>query len=95
MLSGGNATHDLSRDPLREAGQSQFFLAIDPSHIATTEELTRIADGILDHLHQATPDESGQPVRYPGEQTLHLREENMRLGVPVDPDLWSQLTTSP
>jgi 3-dehydro-L-gulonate 2-dehydrogenase len=32
-------------------------------------------------------------VRYPGEQTLHLREENMRLGVPVDPEIWSAVQT--
>jgi 3-dehydro-L-gulonate 2-dehydrogenase len=92
MLSGGLATHELGLDPLREAGQSQIFLAIDPSNLATAEELTRIADGVLDHLRQAAPVDPAQPIRYPGEQTLHLREENMRLGVPVDPDIWRQIT---
>jgi 3-dehydro-L-gulonate 2-dehydrogenase len=92
MLSGGLATHQLGLEPLREAGQSQIFLAIDPSNIATTEELTRIADGIIDHLHQATPIDPKDPIRYPGEQTLHLREENMRLGVPVDPEIWKQIS---
>ncbi len=92
MLSGGLATHDFGPDPLREAGQSQIFLAIDPSNLATTQELTRIADGVIDHLHQATPADPADPIRYPGEQTLHLREENMRLGVPVDPELWHELT---
>ena len=92
MLSGGLATHQLGSDPLREAGQSQIFLAIDPSNLATTEELSRIADEILDNLHHATPVDPAKPVRYPGEQTLHVREENMRLGVPVDPDLWRQIT---
>jgi 3-dehydro-L-gulonate 2-dehydrogenase len=92
MLSGGLATHQLGSDPLREAGQSQLFLTIDPSNLATTEELSRIADGILDNLHHATPIDPAKPVRYPGEQTLHVREENMRLGVPVDPDLWRQIT---
>jgi 3-dehydro-L-gulonate 2-dehydrogenase len=91
MLSGGLATHQLGREPMREAGQSQIFLAVDPSNLATTEEFTRIADGVLDDLHQATPVDPSQPIRYPGEQTLHLREENMRLGVPVDPDIWNQL----
>ena len=92
MLSGGLATHELGLDPLREAGQSQIFLAIDPSNLATAEELTRIADGVLDHLRQATPVDPAHPIRYPGEQTLHLREENLRLGVPVDPDIWRQIT---
>jgi 3-dehydro-L-gulonate 2-dehydrogenase len=92
MVSGGMATHQLSRDPLREAGQSQIFLAIDPSNIATADELNRIADGIIDHLRHATLADPTQPIRYPGEQTLHLREENMRLGVPVDPDVWQRIT---
>jgi 3-dehydro-L-gulonate 2-dehydrogenase len=91
MLSGGLATHQLATDPLREAGQTQIFLAIDPSNLATAEELSRIANGILDHLHQATPVDLTQPIRYPGEQTLHVREENRRLGVPVDPDIWRQI----
>ena len=92
MLSGGLATHQLGLEPLREAGQSQVFLAVDPSNLGTAEELSRVADGILDYVRQATPVDPKQPIRYPGEQTLLVREENMRLGVPVDPDIWSDLS---
>jgi 3-dehydro-L-gulonate 2-dehydrogenase len=91
MLSGGNATHQFSLDPLRETGQSQIFLVIDPSSVATATELNRIADGIIDSLRQATPVDPFNPIRYPGEQTLRLREENLRLGIPVDPDIWNSL----
>jgi len=91
MLSGGMATHQFSSDPLMEAGQSQMFLAIDPSHLAAAAELNHIADGVVESLAQATPTEPGKKVRYPGEQTLQLREENMQLGVPVDEDVWQQL----
>jgi 3-dehydro-L-gulonate 2-dehydrogenase len=93
MLSGGLATHDLPRDPARESGLSQFFLAIDPSSFATCADLARIADGILESLRAATPVDPANPVRYPGEQTLHLREENLRLGVPVEPARWAWLQT--
>ncbi|NYF80506.1 3-dehydro-L-gulonate 2-dehydrogenase [Granulicella arctica] len=94
MLSGGQATNQIPRDPTRESGVSQFFLAIDPSSFASSTELKRIADGVLASVHDATPVEPGKPARYPGEQTLLIREENMRLGVPVDPDIWHQLTVS-
>ena len=47
MLSGGHATHELPRDPLRESGLSQIFFAIDPSSFAARPELDRIANGIL------------------------------------------------
>ncbi len=91
MLSGGRATHQLARDSLRESGQSQIFLAIDPSTFADTAELDRIASGILESLETAVPLDPARPVRYPGQQTLRLREENLRLGVPVDSEVWDKL----
>jgi 3-dehydro-L-gulonate 2-dehydrogenase len=91
MLSGGLATHQLPLDPARESGISQIFLAIDPSSFAARPDLDHIASGILDSLHAAVPIDPVRPVRYPGQQTLHLREENLRLGVPVDPILWANL----
>jgi 3-dehydro-L-gulonate 2-dehydrogenase len=94
MLCGGTATHQFPADSLREAGQSQIFLVIDPSSLASAQELDRIADGIIDSLRQATPVDPAKPIRYPGEQTLRLREENLRLGVPVDPEIWSRISTA-
>jgi 3-dehydro-L-gulonate 2-dehydrogenase len=94
MLSGGLATHQIPLDPFRETGLSQVFLAIDPSTIAEPDELTQITEGILDSLREATPVYPTKPIRYPGEQTLHLREENLRLGVPVDPEIWRQIDST-
>ena len=95
MLSGGQASHQIPLDPTRESGVSQFFLAIDPSSFASADELERIAAGVLASVHSATPLEPGKPARYPGEQTLHLRKENLRLGVPVDPEIWRSLQQQP
>lgn len=95
MLSGGLATYQFPLDPTREAGQSQIFLAVDPSNLGAAEELNRIAEGVIANLHGMTPLDPSRPLRYPGEQTLHLREENLRLGVPVDPELWQQIHTIP
>jgi 3-dehydro-L-gulonate 2-dehydrogenase len=91
MLSGGHAAHQIPRESTRESGVSQVFLAIDPSSFATRPDLDRIAAGILQSLRDATPIDPARPVRYPGEQTLHLREENLRLGVPVEPAVWAKL----
>jgi 3-dehydro-L-gulonate 2-dehydrogenase len=91
MLSGGLAAHQIPLESTRETGLSQIFLAIDPKSLAKPEELARIAEGVLDSLREATPVDSAKPVRYPGEQTLQLREENMRLGVPVDPEIWQRI----
>jgi 3-dehydro-L-gulonate 2-dehydrogenase len=93
MLAGGKATHEIPREAARESGVSQIFLAIDPAKFASREELDRIAAGILESLRLATPVDPARPVRYPGEQTLQLREENARLGVPVDSGVWETLHT--
>jgi 3-dehydro-L-gulonate 2-dehydrogenase len=95
MLSGGLATHQIPLDPLRESGISQIFLAIDPKSVAGPQELTRIAEGILNSLGEATPADPAKPIRYPGEETVRVRDENMRLGVPVDPGIWQRINTPP
>jgi 3-dehydro-L-gulonate 2-dehydrogenase len=92
MLAGGQGTHEISTDTTRESGVSQFFLAIDPSSFASQEELARIADGILASVTGSERVDADKAVRYPGEQTLHLREENLRLGVPVDPEIWAGIS---
>lgn len=91
MLSGGKPSCKVDRDPLRETAVTQFFLAIDPSHIGDAGGMQAIAETVLADLKQAPTVVPGRPARYPGEQTLQLREENLRLGVPVDPDIWAKL----
>lgn len=93
MLSGGKAAHNIPQEPTRESGVSQVFIAIDPAALGSQEELDNIAAGVLESLRAAPPLEPGRPVRYPGEQTAHLRDENMRLGVPVDPEVWNAVQT--
>ena len=91
MLAGGLATHHIPLESTRESGVSQIFLAIDPTTFAARADLDAIAAGILDSLGAATPIDPARPVRYPGEQTLHHRHENLRLGVPVTPEIWAKL----
>jgi 3-dehydro-L-gulonate 2-dehydrogenase len=92
MLSGGNATHQIPLDSLRESGLSQVFLTIDPTRLGDSAALDRTATDILASLRATMPIDPARPPRYPGEQTLHLRQENLRLGVPVTPEVWTKLT---
>lgn len=87
----GRATHQIAADPLLETGISQVFLAVNPAALGGAEQLERIADEIVASVHGSRPAEAGSKLRYPGERTLRLREENQRLGVPVDPILWEQI----
>lgn len=90
MLSAGLASYQIPTDQANESGVSQVFLAIDVSVLggSSAAEQDAIADAILASVRDATPIDPAQPPRYPGEQTIRLREENMRLGVPVDDDVW-------
>ncbi len=92
MLSGGSATYQISKDPVLETGLSQVFCAFQVSAFGAAEQIERKADeiiGFLQSSRSATPEDT---VRYPGEQTLRIRAENLALGLPVEPAIWNLLT---
>jgi 3-dehydro-L-gulonate 2-dehydrogenase len=91
MLSLGKATHQIENDSLRETGLSQVFVAIDPRAVGDAASMDRIADDVVDSVRGSRPAEEGKPVRYPGESTLRLREENRRLGLPIDEAVWEEI----
>ncbi|HEX8710723.1 MAG TPA: 3-dehydro-L-gulonate 2-dehydrogenase [Terracidiphilus sp.] len=91
MMTLGNATHELSSDMLFEAGISQMFIALNPVALGSAERTGQIVDEIVASLHACKPAEEGKMVRYPGEQTLRIRAENRRLGLPVEEALWTQI----
>ncbi len=91
MLADGRATNEIPKDALQEVGQSQVFIALAPSALTSIAELDRIAAGAIDALHAATPIEPGRIARYPGEGTLRIREESMRVGVAVEEAAWNAL----
>ena len=91
ILSGGQATHTISVDPLFETGVCQFFLAIHPQNLIHTAELTRTADALIEAIHTAPRANPDRAPRYPGEETLRIRAENTARGVPVEEAAWQQL----
>lgn len=91
VLSLGLATHQVPADPLKETGLSQLFFAINPQALGPAPRAEQIADEIVASLHNCPAAPPHTKVRYPGEQTLRTRAENMRLGLPVDPVLWNEI----
>jgi 3-dehydro-L-gulonate 2-dehydrogenase len=92
MTSLGNATHQIANNPLRETGLSQVFIAIDPRTLGDSSQGDKIADEVIASLHRSRPTEEGKLVRYPGENTRRLREENRRLGLPIDEAVWAEIS---
>jgi 3-dehydro-L-gulonate 2-dehydrogenase len=93
MMAQGKATHQVSADPLFETGISQVFLAMHPEALGPESVRSQIANEIVASLHHCQPAKKGTKVRYPGEQTLRTRAENLQLGLPVDPAVWAQILT--
>jgi 3-dehydro-L-gulonate 2-dehydrogenase len=88
-LSGGQSTHELPADPERETRLSQIFITIDPASPGSPGMADQTLDNIIADLHASRT--SGRPVRYPGEQVLKTREENLAQGIPVNVAIWKQL----
>ncbi|MGB8032088.1 MAG: 3-dehydro-L-gulonate 2-dehydrogenase [Terracidiphilus sp.] len=91
MMTLGQATHQISTDPVLETAISQMFLALNPRAFGPAPEAEWIADSVVASLHDCRPAKHGGKVRYPGEQTLQIREENTRLGLPVEPAVWAEI----
>ena len=91
VLADGRATHQIPADAELETALSQVFLAIDPSQNGGAEA---IADKIIDDLHRATAS-GDSPVRYPGEQVLKIRRENLERGIPVNAAIWEEVRGYP
>ena len=91
MMSLGLATHQIVRDPVRETGLSQMFLTMNPQAFGPEPRAAEVVEGVVASLHNCPPALPGGNVRYPGEQVLRVREENARLGLPVEAEVWEQI----
>jgi len=87
----GLATHQIPSDSLRETGLSQVFIAVNPAALGEAQRLDQIADEIVASVQGSRSAEAGGKLRYPGEQTLRLRAENIHLGIPVGSVLWDEI----
>jgi 3-dehydro-L-gulonate 2-dehydrogenase len=91
MMALGKATNELTMDPLIEVGISQMFLTLNPEALGPSSRVSAIADEVIASVHGSKPVKEGGEVRYPGEQTLRVRAENVRLGLPVEEATWEKI----
>ena len=72
-------------------GCSQIFIAVDPYLFGDRDTLQNMLDRRVEAADSAHPIDPDRPVRCPGENTILRREDSMRRGVPVDPQIWDQI----
>lgn len=89
VLSGGLATHQISNLSVEHA-LSQVFIAFDISKLNHLPQLEESIKAILRDYHEAET-LPNKKVRYPGENTKSIREENLKLGIPVSTEIWNEI----
>ena len=90
LIAGGDSTREISQRE-EETGVSQVFMAIDVvSRMGDTNVAGKV-DAILHDFLDTPPLQGDRKVRYPGQGMLATRRENLRKGIPVDPELWRMI----
>jgi len=91
VLSGGLSTHQV-KSCASESGISQVFIAVRLSSLKNFPSIEHSIDLIIDDLRQSVPESETAKVRYPGENVVRIRNENMKDGIPVNKVIWEQIT---
>ena len=86
-LAGGRTTRQVGELPI-ETELSQVFIAIDINRLSDREAVLENIHRTAMDLKESAPMQEGGEVRYPGEGLLKVREENTRLGIPVEEAIW-------
>ncbi|AEV29596.1 malate/lactate dehydrogenase [Sphaerochaeta pleomorpha str. Grapes] len=86
-LSGGKTSYEIGKLP-NETELSQIFIAINLDAFPDKNAMEEKIEASLQDLKRSIPQIPGQVVRFPGEGMVKTREENTRLGIPVDDLVW-------
>jgi 3-dehydro-L-gulonate 2-dehydrogenase len=90
VLSTGLSTRELSQKEA-EYSVSQVFIAFSLEKLSNYPAVEKTIGEIISDFKNATPDESGGEIRYPGERVLLTRAENLKNGIPVGKNVWEEI----
>jgi 3-dehydro-L-gulonate 2-dehydrogenase len=90
VLSGGLATHQITKKPA-EIASSQVFIAIDIAKLGHQSSIAGIINGIIEDYHQSTAIDETRKITFPGERVLQTRQKNSDKGVPVLKSVWAEI----
>jgi 3-dehydro-L-gulonate 2-dehydrogenase len=89
ILSGGNPTFQVGESG-EESGLSQVFICLDAEKLGIMEWSDQKLDLIIGDLKSSLTF-ADKEIRYPGENNMKTRQENMQYGVPVDEKIWKSI----
>ncbi len=91
ILSAGLATHQISKLE-SEHSVSQVFVAIDIKKLQNFPAIENSVSEIIRDLKKSIPEDEAQKIRYPGERIVQTKKENLENGIPVDKNVWEEIT---
>ncbi|MCF0261492.1 MAG: 3-dehydro-L-gulonate 2-dehydrogenase [Sphaerochaetaceae bacterium] len=91
ILAGGNSVTDIGKMSSDEYGLSQVLIAIDPSKMNEPGFTEALIKRVVEDIAASIPAEEGKAVRYPGQNSLKTRRENMKNGIPVLDSVWETI----
>ncbi len=92
LFSGGLTTAGVDRKNLGSCGSCcQVFIAIDPLKINDQAFVDNALSETIQQLRDSVPAAENGSINYPGERSIQTREENMRMGIPVDDGVWAKV----
>jgi 3-dehydro-L-gulonate 2-dehydrogenase len=89
LLSGGLATHQITRKETEYA--SQVFIAIDISKFNSQSAITKLVGNILNDYQQSVAADNNKKIVYPGQRVLETRKRNLENGIPVLKEVWQAI----
>ena len=87
VLSQGNSTAKITASG-NETGVSQVFICVKPGN---DDQYAHLVEEIITYAKSSRPVKEGQPIFYPGENTLLTRQKSMAEGVWVDEKIWKKV----
>jgi 3-dehydro-L-gulonate 2-dehydrogenase len=90
VLSGGLSVAEITAQG-PERNLSQIFIAIDLSKFGEHHSITKTIQNIIDDLKTSIPETTGRPLRYPGENVVKTRTNNLVEGIPVSRKVWDEI----
>lgn len=89
-LSNGSNSKQVGQKK-HEYGVSQVFIAIDPQKMDLGPDWNKNLEESLSFYMQAGAVSEQESIRFPGQQTLRIRQENIDKGVPADSFYWEKV----
>lgn len=91
ILSAGLTTSMITRQDYYEYGISQIFMAISLKKLPNYPSIGQTLYQAITDFLSAKPADGQAAVRYPGQHTRQIRNENLEKGIPVHPVVWEKI----